>query len=142
MMNIKSIKPAQGPQALGPYSIGMVHGPTLYLSAILPTDSNQEISTEDIKQQTIQVIDNIESLLEAYDLDLSHVLKTQVSVTDIDDYALINQVFAIYFAHPYPARSLVEVQRLPKGAKIQIECTVAFGDSIVEEETDYCESCD
>ena len=141
-MKIQSIQPKVGPQALGPYSIGMVHGPVLYLSAIIPIDDNQEIVQGDTKKQAIQVIENIETILEAYDLDLSHVLKTQVSLIDMDDFAQVNQVFAIYFSHPYPARSVVEVNRLPKDARIQIECTVAFGGSTIEEDEEYCDSCD
>lgn len=129
-------------KAQGPYSLGVSYGNTLYLSAILPINQESEIVSDDIKQQTIQVVDNIESILEKYDCDLSHVLRTEVSITDMADYAIINQVFAIYFMHPYPARSIVQVAALPKGAKIQISCTVAFGEIVVEEEDEYCETCD
>lgn len=129
-------------KAQGPYSLGVSYGNTLYLSAMLPLNKDSEIVSDDIKQQTIQVIDNIESLLESYECDLSHVLKTEVAITDMADYAIVNQVFAIYFLHPYPARSIVQVAALPKGAKIQISATVAFGEVIVEEEDEYCETCD
>lgn len=142
MIKKQSIQGTDGLKAQGPYSMGMRYGDTLYLSAILPIDESSEIVSEDIKKQAIQVVENIERLLEAYDCDLSHVLRTEVSITDMDDYAIINQVFAIYFSHPYPARSIVEVKALPKGAKIQMQCTVAFGDVVVEEDMETCETCD
>lgn len=142
MKRRRVIKVEGGLRAQGPYSLGMSYGNTLFLSAILPLNLDNEIVSDDIKKQTIQVVENIEHVLEQYDIDLSHVLKTNVSITDMDDYPIINQIFAIYFAHPYPARSIVEVSALPKGAKIQIECIVAFGDVEVEEEDDRCESCD
>lgn len=129
-------------KAQGPYSLGISYDNILYLSAVIPINKDSELVSDDVKQQAIQVVENIETLLEAYDLDLSHILKTDVALTDMDDYPIINQVFAIYFAHPYPARSVVEVKALPKGAKIQIQCTVAFSDIIVEEDMDSCETCD
>ena len=141
MINKQAISGKGGMKAQGPYSIGMSYGNTLYLSAIIPINEASEIVSEDFKKQAIQVVENIESLLEEYDCDLSHVLRAEVSLTDMADYPGLNQVFAIYFAHPYPARSVVEVTALPKGAKLQIQCTVAFGDVIVEEELETCETC-
>lgn len=142
MIKKQVVRSSKGPFALGPYSQGISYQNILFLSAMLPLNEDSELVSDDIKKQTLQVIENLESLLEDYDLDLSHVLKTNVSLTDMDDYSVINQVFAIYFSHPYPARSIVEVNRLPKDAKIQMEFTVAFGGVEIDEEEDYCESCD
>lgn len=142
MINKQVIKGTDKINAQGPYSIGISFKDTLFLSAVLPIDENSEIVSDDIKAQTIQVIENIEAILEVHGCDLSHVLKTNVSVSDMNDYAVINQVMAIYFPYPYPARAVVEVSALPKNAKIQMECIVAFEGIEVEQEEELCETCD
>ncbi len=129
-------------KALGPYSLGIAYANTLYLSAQLPLNLQGEVVAEGVKQQCIQAIENIEHILESNDLSLNDVIRTTLYLTDIEDYACINQVYAIYFSHPYPARTVMEVARLPKGAKVQIECVVSSKASVGLEYEDECGDCD
>lgn len=135
----KQIKSEQGPQSAGPYSMGIVISPhnSIYLSGQLP--SNVEDS---IKKQTIQVIENIEFLLEEAGSCLQNVIKTTIYLTDMEDFNAVNQVYAIYFSHPYPARSCVAVSALPKGARIQIECVASVGGIVSVDEDEECLECD
>lgn len=133
------IRSEKGPQSAGPYSMGIVISPhnSIYLSAQLPNN------TEDtIKKQTVQVIENIEILLEEAKSSLENVIKTTVYLTDMEDFNAMNQVYAIYFSHPYPARSCIVVSALPKGAKIQIECIASVGIISNVDIDEDCESCD
>lgn len=136
-------KPSQislekGPKSAGPYSLG-IHvesSPMIYVSGQLADDT-----TLSIKKQTIQVIDNIEKILESAGSGLSSVVKTTIFLDDMNDFDAMNQVYAIYFSHPYPARSCVEVSALPKGAKIQIECVAVAAHYEADYDED-CETCD
>ena len=89
----------------------------------------------------MQVIDNIEILLEEAGSSLSSVVKTTIFLADMNDFDAMNQIYAIYFSHPYPARSCVAVSALPKGAKIQIEC-IATAQGLREKEFEECNNCD
>lgn len=132
------ISSEKGPQSVGPYSlgIGVQADAMIYLSGQLPNDVN-----ESIKKQTIQVIENIETLLEEAGSSLSSVVKTTIFLTDMNDFDAMNQMYAVYFSHPYPARSCVAVSALPKGAKIQIEC-IAIAQDLREEAFEECNNCD
>lgn len=109
------------PQAVGPYSCALQHENTIYVSGQLPIDANGNMP-EDVAAQAQQSLNNIKALLAEVGLTLGHVVKTTVFLTNIDDFATVNEVYGSMFSQPYPARSCFEVSKLPKGAKVEIEC--------------------
>lgn len=121
----KAIKPEKGPKAIGPYSPGVKLGDFVYLSGQIPVDPETGNLVEgDIRRQTHQVFQNILTILEEAHLRFDHVVKTTVFLTDMADFAAMNEVYAQYFEEPYPARSCIQVAALPKGAQVEIECLV------------------
>ena len=94
----------------------------IFLSGSIPMDpATGQLRTGDITEQTTQVLDNVRSLLEAAGAELRHVVKTTVFLADMNEFAAMNEVYAKYFSTPYPARSTVQVARLPKDCKVEIE---------------------
>ena len=121
----QAIKPSEGPSALGPYSPAIKLGDFVYVSGQLPIDpTSNELVSGGIVEQTKQAILNIEMVLAEANLRLSHVVKTTVFMSDLNEFEAFNEVYGQMFAEPYPARSCVQVQALPKGAKVEIECLV------------------
>lgn len=120
-----SISSPNAPAAIGPYSPGIKLGDFVYLSGQLPIDPmTNELVSDDIQQQTYQVIHNIEAILSEMNLELRHIVKTTVYLTDMNDFDGMNQIYATVLSEPYPARTTVGVAALPKGAKVEIECLV------------------
>ncbi len=116
------IKTEQAPQAIGPYSQAIVADGMLYASGQIPIDpASGVIEADGIEAQTKRVLDNIKAILSSSKLDFCDVVKTTVFLTDINDFAAVNEIYAQYFSAPYPARSCVQVAALPKSAKIEIE---------------------
>lgn len=110
------------PKAIGPYSTYRKAGDLVFISGQLPLDPNtMEIVSQEIKEQTKQSLKNIQAILKELGLESSHVLKTTIFLSDIADFAEVNEIYSQFFAPPYPARSAFAVQALPKGAKIEIE---------------------
>ena len=110
------------PKAIGPYSAYRESNGILFASGQLPINpSSGEIESSDIKAQTKQVLNNIKGILEENGLSFSSVLKTTCFLADINDFAAFNEVYATFFAQPFPARSAFAVKDLPKGAKVEIE---------------------
>ncbi|QIK70343.1 RidA family protein [Erysipelothrix sp. HDW6C] len=120
-MERKQIRVTDGPKAIGPYSSAIQAGETLYISGQLPVDVSSQIVGDSIGDQTKQAIDNLELTLQAAGLTLNDVVKTTVFLSDFNNFDKMNQIYAIYFTHPYPARSCFEVSRLPKDALVEIE---------------------
>merc|ERR1712071_418512 len=115
----------KAPEAIGPYSQGVFGGDLLFTAGQIALNSRGDIVSDDVGEQTDQVLKNIEAILEEAGLTFSDVIKTTVMLTDIDDYAAVNDVYATYFPYPAPARSAFQVVKLPKAeAKVEIE-TVA-----------------
>lgn len=109
--------------AVGPYSLGLKVGNAIYVSGQLPIDlKSLEVEEPDLKKQAMIVFENIERILLEANLTLQHVVKTTIYLKDLDDFDLVNKAYALYFSPPYPARSTVEVSRLPKDASIMIDC--------------------
>ena len=124
-MFVKAIKPENAPKAIGPYSPAVKLGDFVYLSGQIPVDpATNELVTGNIGAQTHQVMQNILTILGEMGLETRHVVKTTVFLTDMNDFAEFNKVYAEYFDEPYPARSCVQVGALPKGANVEIECLV------------------
>lgn len=115
------IKVQDGPKAIGPYSTAVKVGETIYVSGQLPVDITGEIVGDDIASQAKQCFENLEKVLLSVNLKLDHVVKTTVYLSKFDHFQKMNQLYALYFGHPYPARTCVEVSRLPKDALIEID---------------------
>ena len=110
------------PQAIGPYSQAIRLGDFVFISGQLPVDvSTGNLVEDDIKLQTKQCLKNIEAILNEINLNLSHVLRTTVYMSDLNEFNEMNEVYASCFEEPYPSRSTVQVAALPKGAKVEIE---------------------
>ncbi|MGI1691182.1 RidA family protein [Thermoanaerobacter uzonensis] len=110
------------PKAIGPYSQAVMIDGFLYASGQIAIDpATGEFVEGGIEAQTERVLENIKAILKAAGMDLSNVIKTTVFVTSIGDFAKINEIYGRYFKDNPPARSLVEVKSLPKGALIEIE---------------------
>ena len=109
-------------KAIGPYSPALKVGNMLFLSGSIPLDPvSGQIVAGDITAQTRRVMDNITALLEAGGADFSNVVRTTVFMVDLGEFAAMNEVYASYFSAPYPARSTVQVVKLPKDVRVEID---------------------
>ncbi len=116
------VSPAGAPPVLGPYSPGLRAGNLIFLSGSIPLDpATGQLVEGDIARQTTQALDNVRALLESAGASFRHVVKTTVFLADMNEFAAMNDVYAAYFSKPYPARSTVQVARLPKDCKVEIE---------------------
>lgn len=121
-MKKKVIQTGKAPKAIGPYSQAIQAGNFLFLSGQIPLDPNTGESVKgDIGQQTKQVLENIKGLLASQSLGMEDVIKVTIFLKDIGNFNRVNEVYATYFSPPAPARSTVEVARLPRDAEIEIE---------------------
>ncbi|MBO6163208.1 MAG: RidA family protein [Eubacterium sp.] len=112
----------KAPQAIGPYSQAVRTGNLIFTSGMIPIDPATNTLVEGgIEVQAKQAIGNLKALLEASGSSLSKVVKTVVFIKDMNDFAKVNEVYATFFTDSYPARSCVEVARLPKDVLIEIE---------------------
>jgi len=118
----------KGPKAVGPYSTCVVTGNTAYLSGMVPINpATGKIEVEDTVSQAEQVLVNIETVLGEMGMTMDNVVKVNIFMTDIKEFADVNAVYAKHFAQPYPARSCVQVSALPLGAHIEIETIAVIG---------------
>ena len=123
---MKAISTKNSPAAIGPYSQAIETGGMIFASGQLPIDPNTGAFPEGgIKEQTRQSILNAKAILEEAGCSLSNVVKTTVLLSDIADFAAMNEVYASFFSEPFPARSAFAVRDLPKGALIEIEMIAA-----------------
>jgi 2-iminobutanoate/2-iminopropanoate deaminase len=123
-MNIgkKVIHTDRAPKAIGPYSQAIQAGNFLFLSGQIPLDPRTgELVKGDVGQQTQQVLENIKGVLGSQKLGMENVVKVTIFLKDIENFNRVNEVYAAYFPAPAPARSTVEVARLPRNAEIEIE---------------------
>ncbi|MDQ0430868.1 MULTISPECIES: RidA family protein [Caryophanaceae] len=107
--------------AIGPYSQGVVSGGLLYSSGQIPLTATGELVEGTISDQTHQVFSNLKAVLAEAGSSLNEVIKTTVFIKDMNDFAALNEIYASYFGDHKPARSTVEVARLPKDVKVEIE---------------------
>ncbi len=121
-MTKEAIATSNAPSAIGPYSQAVrSEGATISVSGQLPIDSaTGAFAGDDIKSQTRQSLANIKAILEEAGAGMNAVIETTVFLTDIAEFADMNEVYAEFFEEPYPARAAVQVAALPKGAKIEI----------------------
>ncbi len=119
---MKEVKTSKAPAAIGPYSQGIITGNLLFASGQVPLDPETGSVVEGgIKEQAHRVFQNIRAIMEAAGISMDNVVKTDVFIKDMNDFAAVNEVYAEYFTKPYPARSCVEVARLPKDVLIEVE---------------------
>ncbi len=120
-MTMKEVKTNNAPAAIGPYSQAIISGNTVFASGQIPVNpSNGEIP-EGVEAQANQAFTNVKNLLEAAGTSIDKVIKTTVFIQNMDDFGKINEIYASYFTEPFPARSCVEVAKLPKGVLLEVE---------------------
>ena len=113
---------AGAPKAIGPYSPALKVGNMLFLSGSIPLDPvSGQLVSGGIVEQTTQVMENIKSLLAAAGAGFNNVARTTVFMTDLGEFAQMNEIYAKYFSAPYPARSTVQVVKLPKDVRVEID---------------------
>lgn len=118
----KVIHTDHAPKAVGPYSQAIRMGDFLFCSGQISIDpKTQEVFTGDIKKQTEMVLSNVEAVLKASNLNFSHIVKTTIFLTNMSDFAVVNEIYAQKFSQNPPARSTVAVAGLPKGVNVEIE---------------------
>ena len=127
-MPARSVVSPNAPRPVGPYSQAMRAGRLLFLAGQIPVDPATGAMPKDIKDQTAQVLRNLQAVLEAAGGTLADVVKTTVFLTDLDDFAKMNEVYGRFFGEEPPARACVEVSRLPKGALVEIEAVAFLGE--------------
>ena len=121
----KEINAAGAPGAIGPYSQAIDAGAFVFASGQIPINPATGEIPEGIKAQTAQSLANVKAILEAAGLTMDNVVKTTVFLSDMDNFAPMNEVYAEAFAAPYPARSAVAVRTLPKNVLVEIEVLAA-----------------
>ena len=111
------------PAAIGPYSQAVMVGDTLYCSGQIPIEPKTgHMIADGIEQETARVLENMEGVLTAAGMSMDNVVSCRVYMTDINDYAQINEIYARYFESNAPAREAVQVCALPRGARVEISC--------------------
>jgi 2-iminobutanoate/2-iminopropanoate deaminase len=122
-----AIASPDAPRAIGPYSQAIRAGQLLFLSGQVPLDpASGQIIDGDIAAQTRRVFDNIRAVLAAGGRSFADVVRTTVFLADMNDFAAMNEVYGQYFEEPYPARATVQVARLPKDARVEIDLIATY----------------
>ena len=116
------ITAAGAPKAIGPYSPAVKIGNMLFLSGSIPLDpASGQLVEGGIQEQTTRVLENIKGLLAAAGADFNHVVRTTVFMVDLGEFAAMNEIYSSYFTAPYPARSTVQVVKLPRDVRVEID---------------------
>ena len=122
----KDVSTPTAPAAIGPYSQAIRAGNLLFLSGQIPLGADGAVVAGGIREQTAQVLENMRGLLDASGADFSKVAKTTIYLADMADFAAVNEIYATYFSHPIPARATVQVARLPRDVRIEIDAIVVL----------------
>ncbi|MBL4574170.1 MAG: RidA family protein [Gammaproteobacteria bacterium] len=127
MTTLEQVKADTAPAAIGPYSQAIKAGSLVFLSGQIPLDpQSMEIVSEDVAAQTHQVFKNLIAVAEAAGGRLSNAVKLTIYLTDLGDFAVVNEIMAEYFSEPYPARATIQVSALPKGSAVEIDAILAL----------------
>jgi 2-iminobutanoate/2-iminopropanoate deaminase len=127
MPNKQIIKPAKSAPAVGPYNHAVRIGDLLFCAGQIPLDpATGDLVKGDIKAQTERVLENVKAILEDQKLSFGNVVKSTVFLTNLADFAGMNEIYAKYFTTEFPARSTIQVAALPKGANVEIEVIAHF----------------
>ena len=130
-MNKKIVSTNKAPQAIGPYSQAIQANGFIFCSGQISLRPDGSFVDGNITEQTKQVMENLEQILKASNLNLSDIVKTTIYLTDLSDFQTVNEIYGDYFKNNFPARATIQVSSLPKNAKIEIECIAVI-----------CPSCD
>lgn len=120
-MKVK-IESCNAPKAIGPYSQAVLVDDTLYVSGNIPVNPATGDVADGIVNQSKQVFENMKAVLNEAGMDFENVVKTTAFLTDLSNFSTFNEIYASYFVAPYPARSCVEVSKLPKNVLVEVEC--------------------
>jgi 2-iminobutanoate/2-iminopropanoate deaminase len=127
MANKTIIKPAKSPTAVGPYNHAVRTGDLLFCAGQIPIEpATGNLISGDIKAQTERVLENVKAILDDQKLAFGNVVKSTVFLTNLGDFAGMNEIYAKYFTENFPARSTIQVAALPKGANVEIEVIAHF----------------
>lgn len=126
MSNRAVIYTQNAPEAIGPYSQAIRFGNTVWLSGQIPLTPSMELVTDTIEAQATQVFTNIAAVAKAADGSLKDIVKLNISLTDLNDFAAVNAVMESFFSEPYPARACVAVAALPKDVNIEVEAIMVI----------------
>ncbi len=126
-MTRKIISTANAPAAIGPYSQAVQAGNTVYLSGQIGLDPATMQMVEGIDAQTVRVFDNLKAVAEAAGGSLAAAVKLNIYVTNLANFAKVNEIMAKYFSQPYPARATVQVAALPRGALVEVDAVLVVG---------------
>ena len=121
-----AIKTENAPAAIGPYSQAIQNGTVLYISGQLPINVQTGLLVEGIQAQAEQVLTNLEAILQSEGMTLANLVNTTIFLADIGDFAVVNEIYGRRIPPPFPARSTVQVARLPKDALIEIEAIAYY----------------
>lgn len=119
------VKTDNAPAAIGPYSQGIGFNGIYYFSGQIGLDPKTQVLAEGFSAQLKMVMQNIDGLLGSQELTRDNIIKTSIFVTDLNNFAEVNQAYTEFFTEPYPARSTIEVSKLPKGSLVEIEVIAA-----------------
>jgi len=124
---MKELTTDDAPASIGPFSQGIRDGDTVYVSGQGPIDPDSgDVVSEDVGEQTARTLENVDAVLGAADCGLDDVVKTTVFVSDMRYYDAVNETYGEYMSEPYPARSAVEVVKLPVDIKVEIEAIASL----------------
>jgi len=127
MTTLEQVHSDSAPAAIGPYSQAIKAGPLVFLSGQIPLDpKSMEIVSDDIAAQTHQVFKNLIAVADAAGSSLSNAAKLTIYLTDLGDFAVVNEIMAGYFSEPYPARATMQVSALPRGSAVEIDAILAL----------------
>ena len=121
----KVISTDNAPAAIGPYSQAIEVNGMVFTSGVIPVDPQTGVIPATIEEQANQAFSNLKNLIEASGATIDKVIKTTVFIKEMNDFGKINEIYATYFKEPFPARSCVEVARLPKDVMLEVEAVVA-----------------
>ncbi|HBJ90995.1 MAG TPA: reactive intermediate/imine deaminase [Gammaproteobacteria bacterium] len=127
MSDKQAIQTSDAPAAIGPYSQAIRSGSLLFCSGQIPLDPiTMEIVSQDVADQAHQVFLNLSAVAEAAGSSLDAAVKLTIFLTDLDDFAVVNEIMSKYFKLPYPARATIQVSALPKAAQVEVEAILVL----------------
>ena len=118
---MKTVNTKKAPQAIGPYSQAKIIGNLVFTSGQIPLKADGSLVSDSFENESIQVLDNINEILKAAGSNIDNIIKLTVYLTDLENFSILNAVFENYFSNSLPARSTIEVSKLPKNVRIEIE---------------------
>ena len=118
---MKTINTKKAPQAIGPYSQARVINSFIFTSGQIPLKPDGSVVSGNFELECVQVLDNVKAILESSGSKMSNIIKLTVYLTDLSNFDVLNSVFDKYFSDSFPARSTVEVSKLPKNSRVEIE---------------------